>query len=115
VSTLFARAAIGRTRRNGWVARHRTRRRVRNAATAIPAGCLLSRYCRSPVSRDRPDHGVLRRHRHVTSAPWPPTIANTLANDTRLTMSTNTMDRGRLCARGELVDQRGDEFLSPST
>jgi len=35
------------------VARHRTRRRVRDIASAIPAGCLLSRYRRTPVPRDR--------------------------------------------------------------
>ena len=41
----------------------RTRRRVGDIASAIPAGCLLSRYRRTPVPRDRRDHGVLRRHR----------------------------------------------------
>ncbi len=59
-----ARATIGRTRCTGCVARHPTRRRVGDIASAIPAGCLLPRYRRTPVPRDRRNHGVLRRHRH---------------------------------------------------
>ena len=72
--TLVARATIGRSRCTGCVARHPTRRRVGDIASAIPAGCLLSRYRRTPVPRDRRNHGVLRRLRLVTSAPRAPTI-----------------------------------------
>jgi len=34
---------------------------------AVPADCSRSRYRRTPVPRERREHGTLRGHRHVTS------------------------------------------------
>lgn len=39
--------------------------------------------------RDRRDHGVRRRHRHVTSAPRAQTITSPVANHTRTNISTS--------------------------
>jgi DNA-directed RNA polymerase specialized sigma24 family protein len=76
---------------------------LRGVSSAIRARCLLSRYRRTPVPRDRRNHGVLRRHRLVTSAPRAPTIANPVANHTRTGMSTSTTATSRSRCRCRFI------------